>query len=131
MLPRNVMPYSKDTLFSHMYKYEGMANLPKPLTSEEFNNAVKELNGSNPKNEEKNELNKQPKKVEGFALQPAPFGDSKVLDRYSSTPSGPQCFGRSSGYSNSLGPLCLSQEDERLLSTRGGNISGTDSTIGR
>jgi hypothetical protein len=76
------------------------------------------------------ESKKEPKKVEGFALQPAPFGNYQPLDRFGSTPSGPQCFGRSSGYSKSLGPLCLSQEDARLLSTRGGNISGNDSTIG-
>jgi len=72
----------------------------------------------------------EPKMVEGFALRPAPFDDNAILDRYGSTPSGPQCFGQSGGYSNSLGPLCFSQEDVRMLSTRGGNISGADSTIG-
>jgi hypothetical protein len=131
----SVVPYSKDTLFSNMYNYEGMEtmpNLPEPLTTEQFNAAVESLksidssdNGSGaagPENETR--------KVEGFALQPAPFGDFQALDRFGSTPSGPQCFGKSSGYSKSLGPLCLSKEDARLLSTRGGNISGNDSTIG-
>lgn len=74
---------------------------------------------------------KDPKMVEGFALRPAPFDDSQMLDRYSHTPSGSQCFGKSSGYSNSLGPLCMSDEDARMLSTRGGNLSGSDSVIGR
>jgi hypothetical protein len=142
----SVVPYSKDTLFSNMYKYEGMdglentdghksfqdyvsnnTKLPSPLSQSDYSAAVaskKEsiagLFGSNG----------EPKMVEGFALQPAPFGDSHILDRFGSTSSGSQCFGKSSGYSNSLGPLCLSQEDARLLSTRGGNLTGNDSTIG-
>jgi hypothetical protein len=144
----SVVPYSKDMLFSNMYKYEGMVNLPPPLTTEQFDalknevkNSVSQIgSSSSPTSVSKSGANgvskshsskKDSKKVEGFALQPAPFGASEVLDRYGSTPSGPQCFGKSSGYSNSLGPLCLSQEDAKLLSTRGGNISGTDSTIGR
>lgn len=121
-----VVPYSKDTLFSHMYKYEGMNGMP-PTPDEngeiKINESLTEHDNSDSR--------KEPKKVEGFALQPAPFGGSQMLDRFGNTPSGPQCFGNSSGYSKSLGPLCLSQEDARMLSTRGGNISGTDSTIGR
>lgn len=136
----SVVPYSKDTLFSNMYNYEGMENLPPPLTTEQFNAAVESLktnggsvygaaDGSGDGSAEKPE--NETKKVEGFALQPAPFGEPQVLDRFGSTPSGPQCFGKSSGYSKSLGPLCFSKEDERMLCTRGGNISGNDSTIGR
>ncbi len=145
----SVVPYSRDTLFSNMYKYEGMnglentdghklfedfvkntttTNPPSPLSQADYNKAIasskaKSATGLDGSNEE-------PKKVEGFALQPAPFGDSQVLDRFGSSSSGSQCFGKSSGYSNSLGPLCLSQEDARLLSTRGGNLTGNDSTIG-
>ena len=132
----SVVPYSKDTLFSNMYNYEGMEGLPKPLTTEQFNAAVESLktNGGSMEGADEGSAEKpenETKKVEGFALQPAPFGDPQVLDRFGSTPSGPQCFGKSSGYSKSLGPLCFSKEDERMLSTRGGNISGNDSTIGR
>jgi hypothetical protein len=136
-----VVPYSKDTLFSHMYKYEGMENtnepgkLPEPLTNADFIAAVDAIKKETEKKDKDGfSITKDfegPKKVEGFHLQPAPFADSQVLDRYGSTPSGSQCFGNSSGYSKSLGPLCLSKEDARLLSTRGGNITGTDSTIGR
>jgi lipopolysaccharide export LptBFGC system permease protein LptF len=158
----SVVPYSRDTLFSNMYKYEGMkshntpesnpdaaklfenyvnqnAQKPDPLSESDFNAAISDINKETHKKPEGFGMNKKhhtpkkskdPKKVEGFALQPAPFGDYQVLDRFSQTPSDPQCFGKSSGYSNSLGALCLSKEDARLLSTRGGNISGTDSTIG-
>ena len=119
----SVVPYSRDTLFSNMYRYEGMAMPPNPPPSIP---SIQMSNDNAPAQEKK-----EPKMVEGFALRPAPFDDSTKLDRYSNTPSGPQCFGQSGGYSNSLGPLCFSDEDVRLLSTRGGNISGTDSTIGR
>lgn len=142
-----VVPYSKDTLFSNMYKYEGAQNMESvpaaddnkdPATSTTQNTAASPTNIADIYNAAMNSIkrenysnNANAKKVEGFALQPAPFIDNPVLDRYGSTPSGPQCFGKSSGYSNSLGPLCFSQEDVQLLSTRGGNISGTDSIIGR
>jgi hypothetical protein len=136
----SVVPYSRDTLFSNMHVYEGMVSLPEPLTTQQFNAAVTELNGGSAAATASDAaatgstatvVNKDPKVVEGFALQPAPFGNSQVLDRFGSTPAGPQCYGQSSGYSKSLGPLCLSKEDARMLSTRGGNITGTDSTIGR
>lgn len=116
----SVVPYSRDTLFSNMYKYEGMgtmSQMPLPPSIGSSNKPIQDK--------------KEPKMVEGFALRPAPFDDDNTLDRYGNTPSGPQCFGQSGGYSNSLGPLCFSEEDVRLLSTRGGNISGSDSTIGR
>ena len=117
----SVVPYSRDTLFSNMYKYEGMVNPEIPPTQPP-------LPTPQMSNEEKK---KEPKMVEGFALQPSPFSDSNQVDRYGSTPSGPQCFGKSGGYSNSLGPLCFSEEDVKLLSSRGGqNISGTNPTIG-
>jgi hypothetical protein len=125
----SVVPYSKDTLFSNMYRYEGMAmpDMPSTPPPPPITPGSDGMFGSmgNPMQEKK-----EPKMVEGFALQPAPFNDNAILDRYGNTPSGPQCFGQSGGYSNSLGPLCFSQEDVRLLSTRGGNISGSDSTIG-
>ena len=148
-----VVPYSADTLFSNMYKYEGMTsnsgktpfelhidqNLkpPAPLTAEEFN----KMSGSSksPENATKppvsppavKQSGSSSKLVEGFALQPSPLNVHEPLDRFGSTLAGPQCFGKGSGYSKSLGPLCLSGEDLRMLTTRGGNISGNDSTIGR
>lgn len=181
----SVVPYSKDTLFSNMYKYEGVQNMGSyPATGSTPNTGASPTSNNEPRARmntrstplglppnQSSDLPGQPqdigslsplsktttnttniadiynaatnsiyqnsqnsataKKVEGFALQPAPFSDNPVLDRYGSTPSGSQCFGKSSGYSNSLGPLCFSQEDVKLLSTRGGNISGTDSIIGR
>ena len=53
---------------------------------------------------------------------PAPYAESKVLDRFSHVSSGPQCIGQSSGLVNSLGGLCLSEEDLNMLTSRGGNV---------
>jgi hypothetical protein len=149
----SVVPYSTDTLFSHMYKYEGMTpqdnvavpsqnpfnafaeqnvKPPAPLSSSEFTSI---MGDSGKKETQKEGLlgdNANEKKmVEGFDLRPSPLNASEVLDRFGNTPSGSKCFDQSSGYSNSLGPLCMSSEDIRMLSTRGGNISGTDSSIGK
>lgn len=141
----SVSPYSPDTLFSKQFEYEGMelltgSNFSLPVSG---NIAVKKtvapiatakkvapagkkntvqswgewITGKpSPKKEDA-------KKVEGFAsLMPAPYAESKILDRYSQASAGPQCVGKSSGLSNSLGALCLSEEDRLMLSSRGGNV---------
>jgi hypothetical protein len=155
-----VVPYSKDTLFSNMYPYEGMTSGPQqevstdsnasasankafqeyanqnvkppnPLSSSEISSIMKRLGGSPDVSQGETDKPKEAKKVEGFALQPAAFADSKMIDVFGETPAGPQCFGNSGGYSKSLGPLCMTPSQIKLLSTRGGNISGNDSTIGR
>jgi len=53
-----------------------------------------------------------------------------ILDQFSSAVGSAECAGKSSGLSNSKGPLCLSDDQKRLLQTRGGNASGMDSQIG-
>ena len=53
-----------------------------------------------------------------------------ILDQFSSAVGSPECVGKSSGLSNSTGPLCLSEDQKRLLQTRGGNATGMDSQIG-
>jgi hypothetical protein len=89
-----VMPYSKDTLFSIQYPYEGFAG----------------------KEKEKMTV----KKVEGFeGLQSSPLGDEKPLDLYSKLSSSNTC--EPGPYSNSTGFLCLDQKTKDLLLTRGGN----------
>jgi hypothetical protein len=150
------VPYSKDTLFSREFPYEGMVSGPanavhsgavpvmqgnanagpamqgnvavpsesaKPIS---IMGTVSGWFGGNPSC-----TTGKCTKVEGFALQPAPFAESPTIDRYGKTPSGPECVGQGSGYSKSLGPLCMSEEDKRMLSTRGGNSTGVDSAIGQ
>jgi hypothetical protein len=134
----SIVPYSKDTLFSHMYKYEGMSTISadvqenhkkeeQPQPQSVFQKITGMLSG-NQENAKAPEPGK--KMVEGFALQPSPLDSSEAIDRYSKVSASPSCFGKSSGYSNSMGPLCISGEELRLLSTRGGNVTGTDSVIG-
>jgi hypothetical protein len=139
------VPYSKDTLFSREYPYEGMVSGPAPVMQGNANAApavpeketesakpvsmsdsISAWFGGNTCKSKKGDC----RKVEGFALQPAPFAESPTIDRYGKTPSGPECIGQGSGYSKSLGPLCMSEEDKRMLSTRGGNAAGGDSIIG-
>ena len=137
----SVLPYSQDTLFSKQFNYEGM----EPLSGSDFSVSDNALGNASPKPDKKKpEPNKKKpevqswsewilgksapkkedaKKVEGFeSLMPAPYAESKVLDRFSHVPAGPQCVGQSSGLSNSLGGLCLTEEDRIILTTRGGNI---------
>ena len=55
--------------------------------------------------------------------------NSFILDQFSSAVGAPSCVGKSSGLSNSTGPLCLSDDQKRLLQTRGGNASSGESKI--
>ena len=74
---------------------------------------------------------KKSKKVEGFALQPAPYASNPTLDIYSTVNASPSCFNRSSGLSNSKGGLCLEGDSLRLLTTRGGNSTGKNGYVSR
>ena len=132
-----VLPYSQDTLFSKQFNYEGM----EPLTGSDFSVAAEkpvEADAKKPEGDDKKPVvqswsewllgkpspkKEDAKKVEGFeSLMPAPYAESKVLDRFSHVSAGPQCVGQSSGLVNSLGGLCLSKEDRQMLTTRGGNV---------
>ena len=103
---------------------EGLSSQP-PVNS--ILSAINSITGQNGASEKREGNSKM---VEGFSLQPAPFNGSIEIDRYSKVSSSPSCFGKSSGYSNSTGPLCLEGDSLTLLTTRGGNSTGSDSTIG-
>ncbi len=141
----SIVPYSPNSLYTRMYKYEGMANLQQlpmqppaaqqpPAEQQPEQNVFQKMmgtfQGSFGNGNQKPKAESEKVMVEGFALQPSPLNDSEPIDRYSKATSSPNCFGKSGGYSNSTGPLCLTGDDLKLLSTRGGNVTGTDSTIG-
>jgi len=68
-------------------------------------------------------------KVRGFdGLLPSPNSNDNNIDTYSQAPSTNTC--KSYGYTNSTGFLCLNDEQIKLLTTRGGNMSTGDSYIG-
>ena len=154
------VPYVKTSYFDHAYPYEGMSTLApvetsvagnvvaSPVVSEKTapvspdvsGNTVPAANGLGSYMNwmsnllpSKQDVSSAPTvtKVEGFALQPGPYNASELIDRYGKTPGEPSCFGKSMGYSRSTGPLCFTEEDLKLLTTRGGNMGGRDSVIGQ
>tara|TARA_B100000123_G_C25688980_1_gene409898 strand:- start:130 stop:435 length:306 start_codon:yes stop_codon:yes gene_type:complete len=71
------------------------------------------------------------KKVEGFeGLKPSLYSEEKEIDSFSKTKGSIACIGDSSGLHNSLGALCLSEQQKNLLSTRGGNAKSGEAAIG-
>lgn len=69
------------------------------------------------------------KKVSGFdGLFCVPTMPHKTIDTFSQDSGSLDC--KSSGLTNSRGPLCLTKDQIGLLSTRGQNVSGPDSQIG-
>lgn len=110
------IPYSKDSLFSKEYPYEGMENINEPTP--EMKVILDKIG-----------VKTGEKKVEGFSgLLSSPYGEDKSLDMFSQLSSGKSCA--PSPYSNSQGYLCLDGNASRLLQTRGGNATGGDSKIG-
>jgi hypothetical protein len=66
-------------------------------------------------------------KKEGFEnrLSPEEVANTNVsIDVFSSLPSSKNCNGKSSGLSNSMGPVCLTDTQVKLLQSRGGNATG-------
>jgi len=143
------VPYMKTSYFDQAYPYEGMATLADthvaspvvsdkttPVPTEVAKNATHAsgsymnlMTGLLPST---NTTVSSPSiKTEGFALQPGAYAASEMIDRYGKTPGEPSCFGKSMGYSRSTGPLCFTEEDLKLLTTRGGNMGGRDSVIGQ
>jgi len=69
------------------------------------------------------------KKVHGFKdLQCCPNAKSQKIDPFGLSKGKPGCDGV--GLFNSSGPLCLNENQRRLLQTRGGNMELPDSQIG-
>ena len=56
--------------------------------------------------------------------------NDKPIDIFGSTPGSLQCFNRSFGLSKSTGPLCTTQEQYDLLTTRGRGAAGVNAQIG-
>lgn len=127
-----VVPYENDTVFTIQYPYEGFKSIAEPkkegfsAMKSSIDAVVSKVTGVD-KDKEKDEK-KGAKKVEGFGLMPAPYGSEAPIDRFSALKSDKSCAG--SQYSTSTGYLCMDKETEKLLRTRGGNISGGDSQIG-
>ena len=97
---------------------------------EPFQTVVEGLN--TPASTTKTTVSSSTKKIkEGFVgLESAPFGGDGPIDRFSGTPGKLECDSISSGLTNSRGGLCLDDNQQKLLRTRGGNATGGDFQIG-
>jgi hypothetical protein len=69
-------------------------------------------------------------KVSGFSgLQVGAYGDEKIIGFMYNNESNTSC--KPYGYTNSKGNICLSNEDIKMLTTRGGNALGVSDQIGK
>lgn len=74
--------------------------------------------------EKKAEEKKADEKKEGFTgLSYADINNTKQIDSFSAVNGSFNCLSGSMNLTNSMGPLCLSQEQQMSLQTRGGNAS--------
>ena len=123
---KSVMPYSRDTLFSVQYPFEGFQGVKSlEYTTNNEHNAIDSYSSFL--------ISNQPldcKKVWGFdGLYCKPYVADNKLDVFSEAEGKKDCQGV--GLTNSLGNLCLNDVQKKLLTTRGGNSTGKDSEIGK
>jgi hypothetical protein len=79
-----------------------------------------------------NEDSKGALNVFGFdGLYASPYGQENPIDALHNVVGSPECIGKSSGYFDDRGGLCLTPETVRLFQTRGGNQSGVPAQIGQ
>lgn len=122
------VPYREDKVFSIQYPYVSGTDSEAFTAMKSGLNAVVSAVSGEPSNKKDKEEKEGCTKVEGFGLMPAPYGVDAPLDRMSALKSSKTCA--ASPYSNSTGYVCLGSEMEKLLMTRGGNISSGDAQIG-
>ena len=112
------VPYHADSLFPKEYSYEG------------FQTQNLEYNGVKDQALMDSSLGStECQKVYGFdGLFCKPYAADNSIDIYSKASGSVTC--EASGYTNSMGNLCMDANQKKLLTTRGGNVSGSDSQIG-
>jgi hypothetical protein len=76
------------------------------------------------------EYNSPAIKVAGFkGVQSGAFGNEKIIGFMYNNESNTSC--KPFGYTNSKGNICMSPEDIKMLTTRGGNAGGASDQIGK
>jgi hypothetical protein len=69
-------------------------------------------------------------KVSGFkGVQSGAYGDEKIIGFMYNNDANPSC--KPYGYTNSKGNICMSPEDIKMLTSRGGNALGASDQIGK
>jgi len=118
-------PYNERTIFSKQFPYEGFATVKSTeYTTYPNHNSIDSYTAHDVK------PITGPSRLWGFdGLYSSPDSDDNSLDVFSKAKSSNQC--KSSGLSNSTGFLCLDENQQKLLGSRGGNARGASSQIGK
>jgi hypothetical protein len=124
----NYKPYRADTIFEKHGKFEGFANNDQMLHySDTKTNAVADTN-----TQFAIDGQGECKKIFGFdGLFCGPKEGPHSVDTIGSAKGSLECVGKSSGLSNSMGGLCLDENQKNLLATRGGNMTSGSAEIGK
>jgi hypothetical protein len=123
-----VQPYSEDTIFARQFPYEGFSNYSntndKPNTDSAINDYLMQGTPAG--------AGAECSKVYGFdGLFCKPYVADSTIDKFSEIKGDASCLGKSSGLSNSMGGLCLDDNMQNMLKTRGGNQTGAAMEIGK
>jgi hypothetical protein len=117
-----VQPHYQDTIFKKHSDFEGFK-----ANREILDYSNKESNSAMDTNKQHliNDPQAGCKKIFGFeGIFCTPVTESAKIDTIGASKGSLECVGKSSGLSNSMGGLCLDQNQIKLLGTRGGNKGG-------
>ena len=121
----SVSPYSRSSSQLHEFPYESFGNQVNEYTTASNNASIDSYSTNNITPAAVN----GGVKVTGFdGLLSSPTEQGDNIDTYIKSTGDKTC--KSYGYSNSMGNLCLNDEQIRLLTTRGGNMSSGEAIIG-
>lgn len=123
-----IKPYTDMSPFSKEFPYEGFRNLDYTATT-----STGQMGSDINKSLLINKDTTQCKKVYGFDglyCEPS-YTANKQIDFLANTQGKLTCNGEGSGLSNSMGSLCFTPEQKKMLTTRGGNATGNPMEIGK
>ena len=101
------------------YPYEGFAQMQEKFNARD----EKETEAFEP-------MDSPAIKVAGFnGIQSGAYGDEKIIGFMYNNESNTSC--KPFGYTNSKGNICMSPEDIKMLTSRGGNALGASDQIGK
>jgi hypothetical protein len=109
------------------YPYEGFAQMQEKFKARDEENtyaeALSPMEAFEP-------MDSPAIKVAGFkGIQSGAYGDEKIIGFMYNNESNTSC--KPYGYTNSKGNICLSPEDIKMLTSRGGNALGASDQIGK
>ncbi len=123
------IPHSTDSIFEKHSKFEGFQNNNNKLdyASNDKQNDAMDLNKENVIESSGESTCKQ---VFGFdGLYCEPKENPHMVDKIGTAKGSAKCVGKSYGLTDSMGGLCLNENQAKLLTTRGGNASTGDIEI--